>query len=207
MFKDRNDAADKLYEIIKNNEFQNIVGIPKGGMVIAKIIADKMHIPYTGILTKKIGAPWNKEIAIGAVSITGEYYLNEKIIERYNINKSYLKSEIESKIEYLIKQNEKFNYNIPSNKSVLIVDDGIATGYTVWAAVKTLKTKGNEVYIATPVISQEAHDLLKNQCKEIFYNIIDSDLIAIGFYYKDFSDVTEEEIIDLFKQHQDYREV
>lgn len=207
MFKDRIDAAEKLYELIKDNRFQYIIGIPKGGMVIAKVISDKMNIPYSGILTKKVGAPWNKEIAIGAVSIKGENYLNDKIIEKYNIDDNYLKSEIEKKIDYLKKQNEKFNYIIPCNKTVLIVDDGIATGYTVLAAVKTLKTSDNDVYVASPIISEEAYNLLKNQCKGIFSNIIDSDLIAIGLYYEDFSNVTEEEIVDLFKQNQNYREV
>jgi putative phosphoribosyl transferase len=131
----------------------------------------------------------------------GTHYLNMEIINKLNISDVYIWDEIIAIKEKLRKRAEECKIALPQSSRILLVDDGIATGYTVLASIKMLKNKNNEVYVACPVISFEAYEELLKECDGIYAVLIDKEFVAVGYYYDDFSDVDEDYIVDLFKRY------
>ena len=200
MFKNRIDAANRLAALLPDNNIDIILGIPRGGIIIAEIISNKINIKYFSILCKKIPHPNNNEIAIGAVAEDGSTYIDKEACDRFKISDEY----IENKAQLLktnfeeIKKHMKFE--VPENKKILLADDGAATGYTLAAACRMLKKYKNDVYIAVPVISGYAYKILIKECKDIFSVIMDPSLEAVSMYYENFEQIDDSTIISLFKQ-------
>jgi putative phosphoribosyl transferase len=206
MFKNRNDAAKRLVEILPDNDIDIIIGIPRGGTIIAEIISNEIKIKYSSILCKKISNPFNCEIAIGAVAQDGSIYINKEICERLNISDEY----IENKIQ-LLKHNfeeikNQIQFEVPENKKILLVDDGAATGYTLAAACRMLRRYNNAIYIAVPVLSGYAYEILIKECKDIFSVIMAPHMEAVSLYYEAFEQI-EEDAINLFKQKNNYSNI
>lgn len=206
MFKNRNDAAKRLVKNLPDNNIDIILGIPRGGTVIAEIISNETKIKYSSILCKKIPRPFNCEIAIGAVAQDGSIYIDKEICERFNISDEY----IENKIE-LLKSNfeeikNQVKFEVPENKKILLVDDGAATGYTLAAACRMLKRYKNDVCIGVPVLSGYAYEILIKECKDIFSVIMAPYMEAVSLYYETFEQI-DDDVINLFKQKNDYSNI
>ncbi len=163
--KDRYNAAvvlsSFLKDQIKNISSDNIIilGIPKGGVIMAETISNKLHIPYDIILVKKLRAPHDEELAIGAIIEDGYLYLNDNIINSLNISKDYIEEEKTKQIEEIRLKNKLYqpysnfvNFSekknainkIISNKTVIVVDDGSASGATLIVLLKWLKEKNTK---------------------------------------------------------------
>src|SRR5438094_586340 len=140
LFKDRYDAAMKLIPHLKKYKDEDVIvlAVPRGGVPIGYHIAKNYNFPLELLLTKKIGHPWSNELAIGAVSLE-----NHIIDDRHNIPESYIESEIERIRQSLKERYKKFMGNRKpadvENKIVIIVDDGIATGNTLLAAIRMIR--------------------------------------------------------------------
>lgn len=206
MFIDRLDAARQLAPSIahlKNKPNLVVLGIPRGGLPIAAAIARELHAPLDIILTKKIGAPTNQELAIGAAT-PAAFFLDST----YQVDPLYVKNKVREIQELLKKRAQLYRSGAPAlplpNKTVIIVDDGVATGHTMYAAVLDVKKqKPHEIIIVTPVISPEARELLQQEVPEVISVITPPDLGAIGAYYRDFEQVSDKEaahILQSFKQ-------
>lgn len=202
MFKNRTDAgeklAQKLKEFIKERDAV-LFAVPRGGVVVAKVIADELKIPLDVVLAKKIGAPFNREFAIAAVNISGDVILNEEYVEYFSMKKEYIEHQKKKVLEdlknQLIAYRGSAEYESLKDKTAIIVDDGIATGTTTKACISFLsKLAPEEIYVATPVISPSTLKELEQECNGVFYVISYEPFWAVGQFYVDFSPVSDEQV-------------
>jgi len=202
IFKDRIDAGEKLaqkLEVFKERQDAVLFAVPKGGVVVSKVVADRLKIPFDIVIAKKIGAPFNKEFAIAAVDINGDVILNSEYIEYFSITEENIehqkKKVLENIREQLISYRGSVEYKSLENKVAIIVDDGIATGATTKACIRFLsKLNPKKIYVATPVIAPSTLKELEKECDGIFYIVSSEPFWAVGQFYLDFSQVSKEDI-------------
>lgn len=210
IFKDRYQAGYLLAGLINDrieelSSFKFIViGIPRGGVVVAKSVAERIGSDLSVIFVQKIGAPGNKELAIGAVAQGSVVSLEEDLVERLGVKKDYLEQIIRQKKNEIKRRAGKFLSRRKisfKGKSVLLVDDGIATGSTVKAAVAYLRKMGTKtIILAVPVSSFDAVAQLEPLVDGLFVLHTPRDFRAVGEYYEDFPQVTDSEVEELLSQ-------
>jgi putative phosphoribosyl transferase len=208
IFKNRTDAGQKLAQALekyKNAKNTVILALPRGGVVVGAEVAQKLNLPLDIVVPRKIGAPANPEFAIGAITETGEGIFEEMIIGAYGITESYLQNEIkkekaEAGRRLTLYRGTRSPLDL-KNKTVVLVDDGLATGLTMRAAVKTAKKSGAaKIVVAIPVTSPEAAELVKKEVDELIYLEAPAFFGAVGSFYKEFGQTTDDEVIDLLKK-------
>lgn len=202
MFKNRYDAALKLIPFLEKykNERGVVFAIPRGGVPIGYYISKHYNLPLELLLTKKIGHPLNQEVAIGAVSL--EDYI---IDERHNIPEYYIENEINRIRESLKERYKKFMGDRKpidvKDKIVIIVDDGIATGNTLLAAIRLIRQQHpKKIVVAVPVAPREMAEKIKNQVDDFICLHKADDFYGVGQYYLDFSQVSDDEVIHLLQE-------
>jgi len=205
IFHDRQDAGQKLAQKLlkyKNNPKVIVLGLPRGGVVLAAQIANKLTVPLDIVVTRKISAPGNPEFAIGAIAEDGQGVFNQDIISQYAISQEYINQEVEkekqeAKRRLKVYRGQKPDLNF-KNKIVILVDDGIATGSTMLAAIKSIKNQGAQKIIAAIPVS--ARDSLKKIKKEADVVVcLHSPLffMSVGEFYKNFNQTEDKEVIKL----------
>ncbi|HYL66628.1 MAG TPA: phosphoribosyltransferase family protein [Nitrosopumilaceae archaeon] len=206
IFKDRTDAAKRLCEKLLWLKDENpiILAIPRGGVIIADVISSILNCKLDVIVSRKVGAPDNQELAIGAVMHDGSYFPNIKIINALNIPESFVEEEItkqRKEIERrLMKFRESREYDL-AEKTIVLVDDGIATGATMSVAAHWIKKqKPKKLIIAIPIGPPETISEL-NQLADIV--VLQSPYIfnAVGEFYEMFDQVSDEEVQEIMKKH------
>lgn len=196
MFKDRMEAGRQLAVQLKKykNEPGVILAIPRGGVPVAYVVAKELGMPMELVLAKKIGHPNNKEYAIGAASLE-DYF----IVPNEKVSKQYIEEELVRIRSRLNEMSSKFLKNrVPVNlkgKTLIIVDDGIATGNTLIGTVNLLRKEyPKKIVIAVPVASQRAFDKLSNQVDEIVTVLVPNTFHGVGEFYDDFNQVSDEKV-------------
>ena len=200
VFYDRQEAGQKLAKAIskkrlainKNNAL--VLALPRGGVIVGREIARLLNIPLDIVVTKKIGFPGNPEYAIGAVGESGELVMGNEIVDR-----KYLEKEIEVKKEEIKRRLVEYRgTKSPPDlrgKTVILVDDGLATGLSMKAAVNEVRAKKPaQIIIAVPVASPESIDELKEEVNELICLKTPRPFFAIGNFYTNFEQVTDEEV-------------
>ena len=231
-FHDRKEAGLLLAERLKvynRNTFGSeeeakkesfiVMAIPRGGVILGDIIASELDIGMDIIICKKIGAQNNPELAIGAVMADGSYIINDEIVNRINTSPAYIskqveiqKKEIERRLiefrgnkEYNNNNNNNDNDNKLKDKVVILVDDGIATGATMLAAVKWLKEKHycKRLIVAVPVAPLESSILEKlNQIADkVIVIFTPYDFAAVGQFYEHFEQVSDKEVKEIMNKY------
>lgn len=200
IFKNRLEAGKELGEKLFLLKLKDpiVVALPRGGVSVAKPIAEKLNAKLDIMVSKKIGAPGNPEFAIGAVTSHGDYVIAPYVDLELGDNKwEYLQKQIVYLVNDSKEREKKYCSEHPSyeNQNIILVDDGIATGMTAQAAIKTIK-KQNPRYLvlATPVISTQAYDELVPQVHRIETIKVPREFTAVGVHYEDFEAVSDEEI-------------
>jgi putative phosphoribosyl transferase len=201
-YTDRYDASIKLIPLLEKyrNDKSIILAIPRGGVPIGYYIARAFHFPMDLLLTKKIGHPLNKELAIGAVS------LEDEIIDNYPyIPDEYIENQIIEIRESLKQRYKKFLGNRSpidlKDKTVIIVDDGIATGNTLLAAIKMIRSRfPKKIIVAVPVAPTDSAKKISDQVDELICPLITNDFVGVGGYYLDFYQVSDEEVIQFMDE-------
>ncbi len=204
IYNDRSDAGNKLaveLEKYQGDSQAIVVAIPRGGVEIAFYICRKLNLPMEITITKKIGAPFNSELAIGAISEKETIVLNDSLIESLGISDEYIENEKEKQKKEIEKRLSLYRKGKPSfdfrNKKIIIVDDGIATGATIKAVIKFFKKSNvSKITVAVPVASHESIKEIKNICDEIICPLIPNFFNAVGAFYQNFNQVTDKEVID-----------
>lgn len=207
MFKDQIAAGELLAE--KLQEYKNkdavILAIPRGGVATGYGLVKKLGLPLDVIVTRKIGAPENEELAIGAVGETeGSLWLNEKLVEELGVAREYIESEV--KIQKLeIKRRERVyrQGREPLNlkgKVVILADDGLATGATMIAAVREVRNmEAERVLVAVPVAPPETVERLKKEADEVICLKTPGLFYAVGQWYENFKQYSDEEVKSLLE--------
>lgn len=207
IFKDRQDAAVKLasrLEHLKDRQDAIILALPRGGVVTGYEISRILHLPLDIIIIRKIGFPGQPELAIGAVSETGFFVLNEDIISNYRISKEYIEREIRKQEEEISRRKSLYRggLGLPplEGKVVILVDDGIATGATMKAAIGAIKAeKVARLIVAVPVAPPETAEEIKRMVDELICLETPYYFTAVGAFYEDFSQVSDSEVVRLLR--------
>ena len=220
-FYDRKEAgkylADKIKLYIKNNfnaeakkESFIVMAIPRGGVIIGDIIASELNIDMDIIISKKIGAENNPELAIGAIMADGSYILNEDIVNRINISDEYIQTQVEIKKKEIERRLMEFRgkkeyHNKLKDRIIILVDDGIATGATILAAVKWIKEKQHckRLIVAVPVAPAESDilDKLNQIADKVIVIFTPYDFSAVGQFYEHFDQVSDKEVKEIMNKY------
>lgn len=215
LFRNRIDAAkqlaERLYwlknEIQENKSSVVIVAVPRGGVVIGNIIASQLGAKLDLVVSRKIGAPFNPELAIGAVMPDGSYFLND-VAEMMNVSQDYIESQIEKEVKEIDRRliefrGEREYYNELEDKIVVLVDDGIATGATILASAKWIKDKHNckQLIIAVPLAPGEILEDLKRVADKVIVLHTPEPFGAVGRFYHDFNQVSDDEVKEMMKKN------
>jgi predicted phosphoribosyltransferase len=203
-FADREEGARQLLSKLQDLKGQNplVLGIPRGAIPMAKLIADGLGGELDMILVKKVGHPLQPEFALGAVTEDGEIILGMGA-KKHGITKEEIEDAALKQVEVLRKTRAQFSRGRPptsaKDRVVVIVDDGIATGATMSAAVQSLKAKGaNRVIVATPVASHHAVTSLKLENVDVRTVASPEYFDAVGSYYRNFTQVSDAEVESYF---------
>jgi predicted phosphoribosyltransferase len=202
IFKSRQAAGELLAKRLKDIKADLVLGIPRGGVVVAAVVAKKLNLPLDIIVTRKIGAPGQEELALGAVDSNGEVVWEERLLEDLGLKIEVLAEKINSEQEEIKRREQlyrggKGNLEV-QGKRVILVDDGIATGATVLAAINFLKRHHvKKIIVAVPVVSKEAvGKIIKTESKIVALEM-PHHFQAVGQFYHEFEAVTDEQVIQL----------
>lgn len=188
-------------EKFKNQPDTIVIALPRGGVIVGFEVAQALQLPLDLIFPRKIGAPFNEELAIGAITETGEGFLNKNLIDSLHIDIEYVKQAIEKEKKEALRRLNIYRGNKPflslEGKTVILVDDGIATGATMKAAILDIKKrKASQLIIAVPVASYETIHQMQLLVDEIICLTIPINFYAVGQFYEDFRQITDQEVIE-----------
>lgn len=206
-FTDRIDAGKRLASALKNFSGKKgiVLAIPRGGVVVGYVIAKALNLPLDVIIPRKIGAPDNPELAIGAVAEDGTTILDENLITYLGVSREYIKEESarqKQEIERRLKlYRQDTSYPSLKGLDVIVVDDGIATGSTMKAALASVKNRGAaSVTVAVPVGPPSTIEELNEMADRVVCLYTPEYFQAIGQFYTDFSQTPDEEVIKLLQE-------
>jgi putative phosphoribosyl transferase len=214
LFKNRSHAGKQLAEKIFNHQeikasSQEVVvlAVPRGGLVVGKEVAAKLNAPLDVVVVQKISVPENQELAIGAIGETkGSVDINKRIVEELKIDDEYIEKEVKAKKQQINKKEKIFREGKQplslKNKTVVVVDDGAATGETMMAAVREVwNNDPQKVIAALPVLSKETLDEIDDVVDEVIFLEAKDLFFAVGQFYEDFSEVSDKEAVNVLKDY------
>jgi predicted phosphoribosyltransferase len=205
MFASREDAGVRLGHCLQEQGVRAdlVLGLPRGGVVVAAAVARALHLPLEVLIVRKIGHPRHREFAVGALAEGGVTVLDEGIIGTNAVIRAELQEIIEEEKERLRGYQARFHpQGAPdlTGKAVVLVDDGLATGATTEAAVLSArKRNARGIVVAAPVASTNALERLAPVADEVRVLCVDPDFDAVGRYYDVFSQTTDEEVLELLR--------
>lgn len=205
IYLDRVDAGQQLTQLLRqyHNAANTIVlALPRGGVPVANEIARQLKLPLDVIIVRKLGAPFHVEYAIGAIASGGVLLLNDQAIRDLDVSDEVLEDIIAEEQEELSRREHLYRANKPKlnipNQTIILVDDGIATGFTMKAAVLALKKcQPKRLIVAVPVASMEAIKALKPLVDELICPEIPEHFYAVGAWYKNFNQTTDQQVTDI----------
>lgn len=202
IFPDRVVAGQQLAKALthyKNQPNLVVFGLPRGGVVTAAAVAEALQAPLDIVITRKIGAPGNPEYAVGALPETGEPIL-------YGVNQASVANIIQKEQGELARRIKQYRKDKPplnlKNKTVILVDDGIATGLTMQAAIQSLRQQHpTRLIVAVPVAPPDTVTKLRNQVDELIVLQQPEDFMAVGQFYEKFDQVSDDEVQCYLKKY------
>jgi putative phosphoribosyl transferase len=208
-FVDRTDAGRRLAERLLRfkDEGPAVLALPRGGVPVGYAIAVALDAPLDLVLVRKIGAPFQPELAVGAVvdGDRAETVINRDIVGEYQIPESYLENEAARQLEEIERRRRLYRAGRPNievcDRTAIVVDDGIATGATMEAALHAIRRAGpRRLILAVPVAPPDTIERLRPQVDEIECLITPRHLGAIGMFYADFRQLSDDDVVDLLRQ-------
>jgi predicted phosphoribosyltransferase len=182
-----------------------VLAIPRGGVVTGEVVARALGVSLDIIVAKKVGDPFNSEFAIGAVMHDGSFVPNEDAIGSLDVSRQYIEESVSSLKKEIDRRLIKFRGNKKyqlKDKVVILVDDGIATGYTMIAAIRWLKTQSlKKLIVAIPVGPRDTIEKLRNIVDELIVLHSPSIFGAVGAFYQYFPQVTDDEVVEIMRKH------
>jgi putative phosphoribosyl transferase len=208
MFSNRSDAGRLLAQYLTQYSGRDdvvVLGIPRGGVPVAFEVATKLHAPLDILLVRKIGAPEQKEFAIGAVASGGVRILNQELIEKLRIPREHLTIMIAAQEAELHRREQLYRGAAPHipvrGKTVILVDDGIATGSSMLAALSALRSLAPaRIVVATPVSARDAADQIEPLADEFICLLKPRNFFAIGEFYEDFAPTQDADVRTLLQR-------
>lgn len=205
LFRDRRDAgkqiAERLGHLASGSDLL-VLGIPRGGVVVADEIAFGLGASLDILVTHKIGAPFNSELAVGAVASDGTTFLDELLIDELGLSSDAVEREKEKQVREIRRRSELYRrgqpWLEPAGKTIILADDGIATGSTTIAALRSLATQHpTKRILAIPVAPSATLHLLIGECDEMLVLATPEPFLAVGRFYEEFGQVSDQQVIDI----------
>jgi putative phosphoribosyl transferase len=207
-FSDRVEAGKRLAAALTDFKRKNavVLAIPRGGVVVGYEIASELNLPLDVIIPRKIGAPNNPELAIGAMTEDGTIILDRNLVSYLGVPESYIKEESERQKDEIERRLKMYRKNEPyptlKGREVIVVDDGIATGSTMKAALASVKNRGAKtVIVAVPVGPPDTIKELKTLADRVVCLYMPEYFAAIGQFYSNFDQTNDAEVTELLKQN------
>ena len=208
MFRDRIDAGEQLAEMVasENVTADVVLAIPRGGLPVGRAVADALDVPLDIIVSKKIGAPGNSELAVGAAASSGSIWLNDDLISQLGLDPEQVRRDGESVAEAAREKAERYRGNAPTpdlnGKTVLLVDDGVATGATMISCIRLAREAGAErIVVAVPVGPPDTIDTLEAEADQVLCLQRPEYFGAVGRFYESFQQVSDEEAMALLDEN------
>jgi predicted phosphoribosyltransferase len=206
MFRNREDAAGQLADRLQQREWRNplVLGIPRGGVVVGAMLARRLGADLDVVLARKLRAPNQPEAAVGAIAESGAIRLNRHFADEVDATEGYLIEEGRQQLAEIRRRALLFRAVRPAapitGRSVIVTDDGIATGSTMQAALTALRAEQPyEVVVAIPVASPDRLAEVGRECDAVVCLLAPADFWAVGQYYEDFAQVDDEQVLDLLR--------
>ncbi|MCD6471125.1 phosphoribosyltransferase [bacterium] len=204
LFKDRQEAGEKLVKKLKkyaNRKDVLVFGIPRGGAAVGATLAKYLNLKFNLVIVRKLPIPQDPEMGFGAILSDGTILLNNDVIDSFDIQPEEIKK-ISQEVLKEIKRREKAyliknNFSKIKNKIIILVDDGLATGFTMLAAIKAIKKyQPKKIIVAVPVSPESSIEKIKPEVDEIICLYAQKGFgpFAVANFYKDFHDLSDEEV-------------
>jgi predicted phosphoribosyltransferase len=204
-FRDRIDAGNLLAERLAKtaNGPAIVLGIPRGGIILADIVAKKLGADFDIVIPRKMGAPENEELAIGAVTEDGTSYINRYIVNALRIPPDYIENEKARQAAEIKRRASTYrrpgSYRIAS-KNAILVDDGIATGATVIASARwARKQNPSSLTVAVPVAPPQSVEVLEQEADSVIVLHTPRDFASVGQFYEEFSPVSDNQVMQIMR--------
>ncbi len=207
IFKDRKQAGRLLAEELEQYKDKNplVLGIPRGGVVVAYEVAKILKAELDVIISRKLGAPMQPELAIGAIAPGGVRVLDQVTVGYFDLSESDIQRIVALETEEMDRRIAAFRAGKPDldvkNRIVIIVDDGLATGQTALAAVRAVKKMGaKEIVLAVPVCAKDTKVAMLDEVDSLICMLAPRDFAAVGYWYENFTQVEDSEVIKILKK-------
>jgi putative phosphoribosyl transferase len=207
-FRNRTEAGQMLAQRLQadaNSENLLVLALPRGGVPVAFEVAKALHAPLDVCLVRKLGVPGHEELAMGAIASQGVGVLNHDVINSLGINRQDIQAVIVKELEELKRRDRTYRGDKPAldvnNKTIILIDDGIATGSTMRAAIAILRQQQPaKIIVAVPIAPPSTYEQLQSEVDEIVCLQLPDFMSAIAAWYDDFSQTTDEEVCELLAQ-------
>jgi predicted phosphoribosyltransferase len=206
MFHDREDAAHKLAAALQEFKSRHplVLAIPRGGVVTGAVLARELGGDLDIVLARKLRAPDQPELAIGAISEDGQVHLNRRAVAALDVTDEYLKEEQAHQLSEIARRKRLFRSARPeaavSGRTVIVTDDGIATGSTMMAALQTIRPqRPSELIVAVPVAPFDQLPAFEERCDKLVCLHSPAEFWAVGQFYEEFPTVEDEDVVELLK--------
>ncbi|MFB6154403.1 MAG: phosphoribosyltransferase [Haloferacaceae archaeon] len=207
MFENREEAGERLADALTRRGVTAdvVLAIPRGGLPLGRAVADALGAPLDVVVARKMGAPRNPEFAIGAVAADGSVWLNDDAISRVGVDDSYVAEVREAEAENAAAKAARYRSSDEppdfEGKTVVVVDDGAATGATATACLRAVADAGTErVVLAVPVAPPKTTARLAREADAVVCVEEPREFRAVGQYYRDFAQVSDEEAMSYLRR-------
>jgi len=207
-FRNRTEAGELLAEeLTRHADKPNaiVLALPRGGVPVGAQVARKLNLPFDIFVVRKLGLPGHEELAMGAIAIGGVRVVNRDVVEGLRIPELVIDAVAAQEQEELMRRRHAYRGDLPApqvrGKTVVLIDDGIATGSTMIAAVAALRQLGaGRIVVAAPVIAPSAFNQIRRAVDEVVTVIVPEEFYGVGQWYEDFSQTTDEEVRHLLHE-------
>ncbi|KKR81350.1 MAG: Phosphoribosyltransferase [Candidatus Daviesbacteria bacterium GW2011_GWA1_41_61] len=213
-FENRQEAGKKLAgELFKyRSENPYVLAMPRGGVPIGFEVAEVLHAPLSVIVVRKIGLSGNREFGIGAIAEGGVKVLDQTTIEVLAIDEEEIKDTLQLEEEELKRRVKTYRGKKPlpdlTGRTAVLVDDGMATGITAKAAIESVKKLNpQKIVLAIPVCALDTVEGFKKMADEVICLAAPAEFMAVGLWYKNFAQISDEEVVDLLKKAENFKRV
>ena len=201
-FRNRSEAGQRLAEKLEayaNRPEVLVLALPRGGVPVAAEVARRLHAPLDVVVVRKLGLPGEKELAMGAIASGGMRVLNHEVVDSFQVSDKVIDTVTAQEQLELKRREQAYRGDRPPpevrKRTVLLVDDGIATGSTMFAAIASLRKRGaGRIVVATPTVSASTYDEMREVADEVVAVMVPEEFYGVGQWYEDFSQTTDDEV-------------
>ena len=207
MFQDRRDAGKKLawaIEALRDWTDTIVLGLPRGGVPVAYEVSTRLNLPLDIFIVRKLGMPGREELAIGAIASDGPVVINQSVVDTLGVSPEAVEAAVEREKLEIKRRERAYREGRPpepiEGRTALLIDDGLATGASMLAAVRALRPRAREIVVAVPVAAEETCDEIRREVNQIICCATPRPFFAVGMFYSNFAQTTDEEVRTLLGQ-------